>query len=569
MDVLTPSNIIVLFLSLGVLLGAARALGELAQRIHQPAVLGELLAGVLLGPTVLGTLAPGLSAFLFPETGPNAIAMDTIATLAIVLFLLVAGMEVNLSTIWKQGRVGLKVGSAGMVIPFVMGIGAAFIAPEALGREPEGDPLVFGLFLATALSISALPVIAKTLMDLDLYRSDMGMIVVSAAVFNDIIGWIVFAVILGLMGATSGASHNIPLTIGLTLAFSALMLTLGRWLIDRALPFLQAYTRWPGGVLSFALALALLGAAFTEWIGIHAIFGSFLVGVAIGDSPHLREHTRVVIDQFVSFIFAPVFFASIGLGVNFITHFDIVTVTTVIVIACACKLSGATLGARWGGMSRRDSWSVGFAMNARGAMEIILGLLALNYGLISERLFVALVIMAILTSMMSGPAIRLILGQPKPRLLLNALSAKLFLRALSADSRRDTISKLTETACKVSGMNALLVEEAVWEREETLPTGIGNGVALPHARIEELARPLVTVGISDTGVDFDAPDGKPANVIFLILTPKNNPNAQLEIVSEIARLFRDEDMCDRVLRTKNYTEFLALIKSAVFESGKT
>lgn len=567
MQNLTQDNIMVFFLSLGLLLGVARVLGELAQRIHQPAILGELLAGLILGPTVLGSLAPETSAFLFPQEGPNAVALNAFTTLAVTLLMLVAGMEVDLSTIWRQGRIGLKVGTAGMVIPFFLGLVVALIAPRALGSDIDADPMVFSLFFATALSISALPVIAKTLMDLDLYRSDFGMVVISAAILNDLIGWIIFAIILGLIGAESGHANNILLTITLTLAFAGVMLTLGRSLIHRTLPFLQAYTRWPGGVLSFALVLALLGAAFTEWIGIHAIFGAFIVGVAVGDSSHLRERTRVIIDEFVSFIFAPVFFASIGLKVNFITHFDLVPVLTVLLIACVCKLAGGVLGARWGDMTKRDSWAVGFAMNARGAMEIILGLLALQAGIIRPRLFVALVIMAIVTSMISGPAIRLILRLGKKRTLLDALSSRLFTRELQAFSSRMAIHELTAMACEASGLNTREVEAAVWEREETLPTGIGNGVALPHARIEGISKPIVAVGVSDSGIDFDAPDDKPAYVIFLILTPVDAPDTQLEITAELAKLFRVFGMTERVLKIKSYTEFLALVKSSTVEAN--
>jgi len=558
----------VMFLSLGVLLGVARLLGELAQRLRQPAVLGELLAGVLLGPTVLGTAAPELGEFLFAQRGPNAIALNAITTLAVVLFLLVAGMEVNLSILWRQGRVAPRVSVTGIVIPFLLGFAAAWLAPGALGRHAGADPLVFALFFATALSISALPVIAKTLMDLGLYRSELGMVVVSAAIFDDLSGWIVFAIILGLMDSASGHANNIPFTIVLTLAFAGTMLTLGRWLIHKALPFVQAYTRWPGGELSFALTLGLLGAAFTEWIGIHAIFGSFLVGVAVGDSSHLRERTRTIIDQFVSFIFAPVFFASIGLKVNFLTYFDAPLVLTVLVIACVCKVAGGTWGALWGGMSRRDAWAVGFAMNARGAMEIILGLLALEAGIIRQPLFVALVIMAIVTSMMSGPVIRLILQHGKKRPLQDLLSSKLFLPDLKASSRREAIHELTVAACNAASPDASAVEAAVWAREETLPTGIGNGVAVPHARVDGLRKSLVAVGISATGIDFDSPDGEPAQVIFLIVTPGDDPDAQLEILAELARLFRERHMLERVLRTKNFTEFLALVKSAAVESER-
>ncbi|NCC26364.1 MAG: cation:proton antiporter, partial [Deltaproteobacteria bacterium] len=374
METLSHDNVVVLFLSLGVLLLTAHVFGEIAQRFRQPAVLGELLAGVLLGPTVLGAFAPGVCEFLFPMQGLNAVALETISTLAIALFLLVAGMEVDLSTIWKQGRVGLKVGLTSVAVPFAVALALALAFPNALGRLPSAEPLVFGLFFAIAISISALPIIAKTLMDMGLYRSELGMIVVSAAILNDLVGWIIFAVILGLLASPSLAAGPIALTVLLTVVFVGGMLTVGRWLIHKAMPFVQAYTRWPGGELTFALVLGLFGAACTEWIGIHAIFGAFIVGVAVGDSSHLRERSRVVIDNFVSFIFAPVFFAGIGLRVDFLAHFDPALTASVLAIACVCKISGGALGARWGGLPGREAWTVGFATVSVGAMGIIVGM---------------------------------------------------------------------------------------------------------------------------------------------------------------------------------------------------
>jgi Kef-type K+ transport system membrane component KefB/mannitol/fructose-specific phosphotransferase system IIA component (Ntr-type) len=560
---LSAHDITVLFLSLGILLGAARLLGELAQRLHQPAILGELVAGVLLGPTVLGSLAPAANAFLFPIQGPSAEALNAIATLAIALFLMVAGIEVDLSTIWRQGRVGAKIGLASIAVPFLIGFILAWAAPTDLGRLPDADPLIFMLFIAIALSISALPVIAKTLMDVDLYRSDLGMVVISAAILNDLTGWVIFAVLLGLMGNAEASGNNIITTITLTLTFSAGMLTLGRWLIHKALPYIQAYTRWPAGELSFAIILALLGAAFTEWIGIHAIFGAFLVGAAVGDSEHLRERTRVTIEHFISAIFAPLFFASIGLHVNFWAHLDGLLVLKVLIVTCACKLAGGYLGARWGRMPKREAWAVGFAMVSVGAMGIIIGLLALQFGIISQRLFVAIVIMAMATSMISGPALRIILHPIRKWHPRDALSSKLFRRDLKFCTRRESIEELVKTACSVAGMDAQSTMAAVWSREQALSTGIGNGIAIPHARIDGLRESLLTVGICDSGIDFDSPDGRPAHIIFLILTPADDPRAQLTMAAEIARLFRKKAMLDRVLNTRTFTDFLALMTTSM------
>jgi mannitol/fructose-specific phosphotransferase system IIA component (Ntr-type) len=323
---------------------------------------------------------------------------------------------------------------------------------------------------------------------------------------------------------------------------------------------LQAYTHWPAGVLGFIVTLGLFGAAFTEYIGIHAIFGSFIVGVAVGASHHLHERTRVMLEQFVSFIFAPVFFASIGLRVNFATHFDLGLVILLLVLACIGKLLGAVTGARWGGMERREAWAVGYAMNARGAMEIILGLLALEAGVIGQRLFVALVVMAIVTSAMSGPLMRWVLRQRQPDRLLTALSPKLYLRDMISTTRRDAIRELAALTQPQFNLDLAEIEHLAWQRETVAATGIGNGVAIPHARVPGLKDAIVVVGTSDAGINFDAPDGNPAHIVFLLLTPREDPTVQLNLSANIAKTFRDPDSLQKVLRTTTFTELLATLK---------
>jgi mannitol/fructose-specific phosphotransferase system IIA component (Ntr-type) len=354
---------------------------------------------------------------------------------------------------------------------------------------------------------------------------------------------------------------NIKMTIWLTLGFAAGMLTVGRWLIHRLLPWLQAYSSWPGGVLGFALSLALLSAAFTEWIGVHAIFGAFLAGVAVGDTPHLREQTRNIIREFVSFIFAPLFFASIGLHVNFVAQFDGPLVLVVLVIACLGKVLGCGLGGLASGMRHREAWAAGFGMNARGAMEIILGLLALQYGVIHERMFVALVIMALITSLMSGPAMQWLLRSKKPRRLLDFLSARTFIARLAAGTSREAVRELSRAVAGAAGLNEEEVDKAVWMREEIMSTALGEGLAVPHARIGGLGAPLVGIGLSERGIDFNSADGNPARIVFLILTPARDNGAQLEILADIARIFSRREMHQKTFTVANYVQFLALMRS--------
>ncbi len=563
---LSHHDVTIFLLSVSVLLFCARGLGELAKRYHQPAVMGEIIAGILLGPTVLGAIAPSYHLFLFPETGNLKIVLEGLTTLAIVLFLLVAGMEVDLSSMWRQGKPAVIIGVSGIVFPFVLGFSSAWFIPQALGIHAEADPFIFALFFATALSITALPVIAKILMDLNLYRSDIGMVVIAAAVFNDLIGWLIFAVILGMMGKSSGLPLPIEYTIGLTLCFAGLILTLGKWMMDRSLPWVQAHTSWPGGVLGFAVTLALLCAAFTEWIGIHAIFGAFLFGIALGESPHLHERTRATLDQFISFIFAPLFFASIGLHVNFLLHFDLLLILVVLLIATAAKVLGCFLGGRWSGFSSREAWALGFGMNARGAMEIILGLLALRADIIDQRMFVALVIMALVTSMTSGTFMQRLLGLQKKQVIrfIDFLSPKVFQNSLQTSEREQTIQELVGLICKETELDAQTIGNKVWIREQMMPTSLPQGVAVPHAQIAGLQKPMVAVGLSQMGVDFDAEDGEPARLIILILTPEEDHNAQLEILSDIGRTFQKPKSVEQVLKANTYTEFLALLRTHDF-----
>ena len=267
------------------------------------------------------------------------------------------------------------------------------------------------------------------------------------------------------------------------------MLTAGRWLINRSLPWIQAHSSWPGGILGFSLSLALFCAAFTEWIGIHAIFGAFIAGIALGDSRHLRERTRATIEQFVSFIFAPLFFAGIGLKVNFVKEFDLLLVITVLIIATLGKVIGCGLAGRMSGMARREAWALGFGMNARGAMEIILGLLALKYGLINERLFVALVVMALATSLMSGPILQHVLRLKKPNRFTKFTHGRTFINRLKARSRAEAVAELASVAATLCGMEAGEISDGAMLREQLMPTGIGNGIAVPHARMRGVTEP--------------------------------------------------------------------------------
>lgn len=403
MNKLGQHEVMNLLIQLGVMLLMGRLFAEAARKLKQPAVVGEILAGIILGPSILGMLNPDWFHQLFP-IGSSSLVLDGFVQAAVVMLLFIAGLEVDLHIVLQQGRQAFYTSTLGLIIPFAFGFLFPYFLPDFFGSTNETRHLAYSLFMGTSMAITALPVIARILMDLNIFKSRMGMLVISSAMINDLIGWLIFSVVLGMIGGSQNMSlwNTVLLTVGFTIA----MLTVGRWFINRGLPWVNQKLAWPGGLLSLALALCFFAAAFTEYIGIHAVFGAFIVGVALGDSEHLSERAKEIVHQFINNIFAPLFFVSIGLKVNFIENFDLTLTLAIIAIAFAGKIVGSGWGTRLGGFSWRESMAAAFGMNARGAMEIILGLVALENGLINERVFVSLVIMALATSMSSGPLMK-------------------------------------------------------------------------------------------------------------------------------------------------------------------
>jgi Kef-type K+ transport system membrane component KefB/mannitol/fructose-specific phosphotransferase system IIA component (Ntr-type) len=555
---LQSSDVTIFFLGLATLLGAAHILGEVARRLGQPAVIGEMAAGLLLGPTVLGALAPGAEAWLFPRVGPAANALDAVVALAVALLLLVAGMEVDLSAVWKQGRAALAIALAGVLVPLLVGGGLAWLMPGWWGIPLQGMPGLFAVFFGTALAVSALPVIAKILLDLDLFRTDFGMLVLVAATVNNLLAWMIFSVVLGGREGT----HPIGYTLVLTVGFVALALSLGRWAADRSLPWVQAHLAWPGGVLGFLLVTGLVAAAITQAIGIHAIFGAFLAGIALGDSPHLREHTRQIVHRFVEGVLAPIFVASIGLEVNFATKFHLWLVLRVLAVGIGVKVLGCGLAARLGGLRGNEAWGVGWALSARGELGIVLGLLAWRAEVIRERLFVALVTLAILTSAMAGPVLKRLLRRERVWSLSALLDSRLCVTDLEAANAQEAIRRLSKMAAERALLEPGRVAAAVMEREAAMGTGLGHGVAVPHARLIDLKAPLVVAGLSRTGLDFNAPDSEPVRLVFLVLTPQADHSAQLQIMASIAHLVREPGAREQIFHARNATELLAALRIA-------
>jgi Kef-type K+ transport system membrane component KefB len=396
-------QLILFFLQVCMMLATALVFGQIMRKLHQPIVVGELMGGILLGPTFLGVFAPNFYNQLFLTEGPILMSREAVLKIGMLFFLFVAGLEVNMFHLKQRGLSIALTSILGGLVPFCLGFGLVLFLPGLWGPQAHEKGLIFALFMGTALSISALPVIAKILMDLSLIQKQIGTIILTAATIDDLFGWSVFAVILGTLDPDTPNRH-LGVTLGLVVGLVIFILGLGHLLRRPILYWARSFSAWPSGLIGLSMVLVLAAAALAESIHIHAIFGAFLVGIALGQNFELERDNyayKIIYQLAVSF-FAPLYFVSIGLKADFAAHFDLSLVLLVFFVASAGKIGGACLGAWIGGMTFRAALAVGFGMNARGAVEMILASVALEYQLIDQRVFVALILMAVMTSMLSG-----------------------------------------------------------------------------------------------------------------------------------------------------------------------
>jgi Kef-type K+ transport system membrane component KefB/mannitol/fructose-specific phosphotransferase system IIA component (Ntr-type) len=552
-----------LFAALGVTLALARLLGGLARRLGRPVVLGELVAGILLGPTVVGRIWPALEAWMFPASGPATEARLAVEALGAALFLLVAGLRVDLWTVARVGTRAAALAAAGMLLAFLAGFVPGLLVPHRVGWSGEGSSLLFALFVATALLISALPAVARTLADRELSGTDLGMVVLASSAMQDVFGWTLFGALLAIAGGQTlpGVATSLLATGAVAVGIVVVGGRLLDWLFARSESAMAA----PGGALAVLLPVALLAGALARIAGTDAFIGTFLVGVTVGSSRQARERTRGAVDQLFAGLFGPLLFAGVGLSLDLAARFDVLLVLTLIGLATIGKLGGGYFGSRLAGFAPRESLAVGMAFNGRGGAEVVLGSAALHAGLADERMFTALVASALATMAISSPLAASILRHGAPIRFADHLVAPAFVPRLDSRDAEGAIRELARTLSGVAGLPAAAVCEAVLERERCSATGIPGEIALPHASFQGLTGPLVAVGLVAEGIDFGAPDGLPARMVVLVLTPPADPTGQTRLLSAIARALHQPEVREALSRFRELEEFgelAALVRSA-------
>jgi Kef-type K+ transport system membrane component KefB len=407
---MTPLDWTLLSLHLAALLGTALVLGQAARRIGIPAVVGEIAGGLLLGPTVLGRLAPEAYATLFPPAGPIAGARTAIARVGMLFFIVTIGLEISVGEFRRSGRKALSVGIIGTLVPLVLGFLMCYAFPEVIGVTPK-DRFSTALFMGSILSLSANPVIARILMDMGLFRSDIGRTIMSATLVDDIVGWGLFAVILAEFGPHASAQGQGVAIFATVLVSIAGILLAGRFVLPRILARVQRHMPQPTGMIACIVLFALLGAAGSEYLGLHSFLGAFVVGIALADAYQKSPEPFRIIGDFSYAVFTPIFFVSMAIAADFVAGFDVWLVILITAVAFLGKICGVFVGGRLAGMDNRQSLAVGCGLNARGILGIVMAAAAYEAELIDLRLFVACVLMCVITTMAAGPALNVILGR--------------------------------------------------------------------------------------------------------------------------------------------------------------
>jgi Kef-type K+ transport system membrane component KefB/nucleotide-binding universal stress UspA family protein len=410
---LSGHELLLVFFQFGLLLLVARSLGEAATRLHLPSVVGELLAGLVLGPTLFGSIAPGAFEAVFPATTSQLHLIEVVSWLGVMMLLILTGLETDVRLIARKGKGSAAISLGGIAVPFATGVALGFLLPKDFVATPD-KRLVFALFIGTAMSISAIPVIAKVMMEMNVIRRDIGQVTLAAGMIDDTVGWILLSVVAGMASGGGGSAGTALKSVLAVTAVILVSFTIGRRLVSGSVRLVDNYVGGDMAKITLLMVLALGWGSLTHALHLEAVLGAFIVGILVGEVKRFDQRVRHSFEQITLAIFAPVFFAMAGLRVDLGALFKVkvlLVAVVVLVVAIVGKFAGAYLGARVSRMGHWEALSLGAGMNARGAMEIILATIGLSVGVLTQDMYSIIVVTAIVTSLMAPPLLRWTLGK--------------------------------------------------------------------------------------------------------------------------------------------------------------
>ncbi len=385
---------------LGLLLVVGRLMGEAARRIGQPPVMGQLIGGLLLGPSLFGLIWPAAQHALFPDDAAQKSMIDAVSQLGILMLLLLTGMETDLQLVRRVGRAAVTVAIAGVALPFVCGFTLGEMLPAQYLPKPDAR-LVTAIFLGTALSISSVKIVAMVVREMNFMRRDLGQIIVASAILEDTIGWVIIAVAFGLAAAGTVNVWSVGRAVIGTGLFMLASFTVGRRVVFSLIRWANDNFESDFPVITTILVVMIGMALITQLIGVNTVLGAFVAGILIGKSPILTRHIDEQLRGLIVALFMPVFFGLSGLRADLtvLRHADLALLTLgLILIASVGKFLGAFVGGKLGGLTRAESLALGCGMNARGSTEVIVATIGLSMGLLNRNLFTLIVTMAVVTT---------------------------------------------------------------------------------------------------------------------------------------------------------------------------
>jgi len=402
-----PSEVVFIAEILALMI-TGRLLGEAMLRLGQPAVMGQLIAGLLLGPSLFGLVLPEWQHALFPKNPEQKAMIEAISQFGILLLLLLTGMETDLKLVRQTGRAAVFASLMGILVPFACGVALGEFLPDSLLPDP-GKRLITALFLGTALSIASVKIVAMVVREMNFLRRVVGQVILASAIIDDSVGWIIVSIIFSLAAHGSVDVWSLAQSVTGTFLFMVVSLTAGRRIVFYIIRWVNDTFVSEYAVITAILVIMGGMSSITYAIGVHTVLGAFMAGLLIGESPILTKHIDDQLRGIITAFFAPVFFGIAGLSADLTILKDptIAMLTAgLILIASVGKFGGAFLGAEIGGLTRKEGFALACGMNARGSTEVIIATVGLSMGALNQNLFTMIVAMAVITTLAMPPTLR-------------------------------------------------------------------------------------------------------------------------------------------------------------------
>jgi Kef-type K+ transport system membrane component KefB/nucleotide-binding universal stress UspA family protein len=399
---------VILVAQVALLMLVGRGLGEVMQRFGQPAIIGQLLAGLILGPSLFGWIWPQAHDLVFPKSAEQKSLITGIANMGVMMLLLLTGMETDLKLVRRVGAPAIAVTVTGVAVPVACGFALGEFLPDSILANPQ-QRLVASLFLGTALSISSIKIVAMVVREMNFMRRNLGQIIVSSAIMEDTVGWVIISITLGIAGVGGIAVGSLAKTVIGTVLFLVFSYTAGRWLVFQLIRWVNDTFVSEYAVITAILIVMCVMALTTQAIGVNTVLGAFVAGVLVGESPILSQQIQDELRGFITAFMMPVFFGLSGLSADLTILRDpnmLMLTAGLVAIATFGKFAGAFAGGRIGGLGTSESLAVGCAMNARGSTEVIVASIGLTMGALTQNLYSMIVTMAVITTMAMPPMLR-------------------------------------------------------------------------------------------------------------------------------------------------------------------